>query len=329
MRSRLKWDDIELFLAVAREGSFARAGAVLGLTQPTISRRVEQMETDLNTKLFTRGTNGVTLTNTASTVIRWAEQMDRSARKFLDAVEDSHEDLTGIVGLSAPDGIAAYWIMPQLSNFIDRYPNLEIALDCGLWPMDRAHAANEVSLSVQEPLDLDLIRIPLCWLHYSLFASRDYIRRFGMPTTYPDLLKHRVIRHSGQVMQRENWADKTEAIESLASNVILTNSSAASLMALKQGLGIGAAPTAVLDIENALVPIPLGRSASIRLFLCYSKEAMESAKVRALIDWLKEIFDPRKNIWFQEDFVDPSEKDVRRRTEQVIDITQHERNKSN
>lgn len=82
--------------------------------------------------------------------------------------------------------------------------------------------APDVAVMVQEPADLDVIRVPLCWLHYSYFASADYVQRFGMPESLPDLLKHRTVRHVGQIFQQENWAEKTAAIASLAEGELVT-----------------------------------------------------------------------------------------------------------
>jgi len=324
MRERLSWDDIELFLTVVREGSFAKAGASLGLTQPTISRRVEQMETALNAKLFARTPGGVTLTRTAKTVLVWAEQMERSAKKFQDAANESDQAMTGRVDLSAPDGISAFWIVPRLNAFIDKYPDLQMHLDCSLNPMVDGRLAPDVAVMVQEPADLDVIRVPLCWLHYSYFASAEYVQRFGMPESLSDLLKHRTVRHVGQIFQPENWAEKTAAIASLAEGEFVTNSSAASLLAVRQGVGIGAVPTAAVNFAPDLVPLPLGRCASIRLYLCYRKEASELAKVRAVIEWLQAMFDPKRDVWFQEDFVDPYDALQQIRADKVVPLVAKE-----
>ncbi len=324
MRERLSWDDIELFLTVVREGSFAKAGAFMGITQPTISRRVEQMESSLNAKLFARTPGGVSLTRTARSVLVWAEQMERSAKKFQDAANESDQTLAGRVDLSAPDGISAFWIVPRLNTLIDRYPDLQLHLDCSLTPVVDGRLSSDVALMVQEPTDLDVIRVPLCWMHYSYFASFEYIQKFGMPETLSDLLKHRIVRHVGQMYQQDTWAEKTAAVASLAEGELVTNSSAASLTAIRQGVGIGAVPTAAVNFAPELVPLPLGRCASIRLFLCYRKEAAELAKVRAVIEWLQGMFDPKRHVWFQEDFVDPYDSRALVRPENVVPLVSKE-----
>lgn len=303
----INWDDIEVFFAVAREGSFAKAATYLGLTQPTISRRVDQIERRLNTTLFMRGTGGVKLTRVGQAALKSAEQMARSAKAFHSITSASDQSLSGSVGISAPDGVSAFWIVPQLTRFLERQPDIEIAIDGGAWPRTDEKFAPDIALMVSEPEDQDLIRMPLCWMHYSYFASQDYISKNGMPESAADLLKHKVIRHSAQIMQRENWPKETAALDVLSRATFTTNSSAASLMAIRWGIGIGAAPTVVSDLLPDLVPLPLGQSASIRMYLCFSKASASHTRVRLVIDWLKSIFDGRRTFWFQEDYIDPFE----------------------
>jgi DNA-binding transcriptional LysR family regulator len=301
----LSWDDIELFLYAARLGSLGKAGAALGLTQPTVGRRLQKLEETLEVKLFSRTPEGLQLSSAGSAVFATAEQMERSANQFLRTARTVERAVEGSVGVSAPDGLSAFWIVPRLPQLIQAYPKLQLSFDCGLWPRQGNTLLADVAILSTEPQDLNAIRVPLCWLHYSFFASTGYLNQFGRPKHLRDLVTHRLIGHTGANGNADDWYAESRAVAALSSQSLITNSSAASLMAVREGVGITPLPTLSAELFPDLEPLPLGSCGSIRLYLCYSEVASGTPKIRAVIDWLKDMFDPKKSIWLQEEFVDP------------------------
>ncbi len=303
----LRWDDIELFLCVSKAGSFAKAATFMDATQPTISRRVDNLEARLGAVLFERVPTGVNLTACAMELLPVAERMAGSAQLIRRIADSQHNEVEGSVCISAPDGLAAFWMVPNLVKLQDGHPNLFISMDSGLWTGKHGHMSSDICLHYEDPEDEDTIRVPLCWMHYTYFATQEYIDRHGSPQSIAQLLSHKTIFHVAQVMQQHRWPEKTTAANNLRTSQFITNSSAASLMALRSGIGIGPAPSAAADLFPELVPLPLGLAASLRLYLYYRKESANVARVRAVKDWLMELFSPKEHIWFGEEFVDPYE----------------------
>ncbi|HWA64007.1 MAG TPA: LysR family transcriptional regulator, partial [Caulobacteraceae bacterium] len=109
---KLDWNDVRIFLAVAETGSLSAATRILAMTQPTISRRMEELETRLGARLFLRSTRGVTLTQAGQTMHRLASGMARFGESIVRDVAGKDRDEAGRVTIAAPDGVAGFFLMP-------------------------------------------------------------------------------------------------------------------------------------------------------------------------------------------------------------------------
>ena len=105
---RLDWNDVRIFFAVAESGSLNGAARILGMTQPTIGRRMEDLEIRLGARLFYRSPRGVTLTPAGDTMRRLASGMARLGESIVRDVAGKDRDEAGQVTLAAPDGVAGY-----------------------------------------------------------------------------------------------------------------------------------------------------------------------------------------------------------------------------
>src|SRR5215510_15011178 len=114
---RVDWADLRVFLAVAETGNFSAAARVLGLTQPTISRRLDDLEARLKVQLIARGLQGATLTEAGALIRDHVLTMERSAQAIerLALGMDNRDE--GRVKLAAPDGLAAFWLAPRIAEF--------------------------------------------------------------------------------------------------------------------------------------------------------------------------------------------------------------------
>jgi len=307
--SDLDWEEIKIFLAIVNTGSFAKAAESMGMTQPTISRKIANLEEKVGGLLFERSPTGTTLTERGTALVTPARKMAKSAQDFQQISTATSDETTGTVRITAPDGLTTILIMPELINFHTTHPNLSIFLNAGPNQTDTEGPAYDLSLGFTDPPDDNLVRSPVCWIHYSYFASPAYIAEFGMPQRFGDLLSHRLITHSLWVDHKEVWDASTEAIEALRDKKLtfVSNSSPINIQAVRSGLGIGIMSTAAVARLPDLQPLPLGRAASARLYMYYSKNSENISRVKACKDWLRDIFSSESIRWFSEDYVDPYE----------------------
>jgi DNA-binding transcriptional LysR family regulator len=308
-RRKADWSNLRVFWVVAETGGFGAAARALKINQSTVTRRIDELEQQLNTRLFVRGISGVSLTPSGLAVYDRALTMERSAEAIENLVANAEETPQGRVGLSAPDGLAAFLMAPYLPDFMRANPGIDLSIDCGLWPDRPLEGGSELCLTFEEPKQADLTAKPIAYFHYAMFAARSYLDLYGEPRSLQEMATHPFIHHVAQVHQPETWHKQTASLQGLTKKRIETNSSAACLMAVKAGAGIGLLPSAVLSVEPSLVMLKAPLMGSLKLWLCYHRDVARSARIRRVIDWLDEVFDPRSNPWYREEFVHPDDFD--------------------
>jgi DNA-binding transcriptional LysR family regulator len=307
-RQRADWSDVRVFWAVVEMRGFGAASRALGLSQPTVTRRVEDLEVRLGAKLLVRGQGGVSLTEAGKVVYEYARTMEHSAAQMERMVLNQDRREEGRVILAAPDGVGGYLIGPAIPDFMQANPKITLTLDCGLWP--DSPVSEYVDLSVQFAdggPNPDIVATPLAHFHYAWFASRRYLDLYGTPTTLQELAAHRIVQHSAAKRQPEGWGAKTAAFYDLAEPALFTNSSAAFVTSMQAGLGIGAMPTVILTIAPDLVMLDLPPVAHARLWVCHHRDIAKSARVARVMDWLQDVFDPSEQPWYRAEFIHPSE----------------------
>jgi len=307
-RSRLDWSDLQLFFAIAETGSFTAAARALGLTQPTVSQRAKELEDRIGAQLFLRNPNGVSLTTSAEQMREHVRSMDRAAAIVGNIVADRDQREEGRVRICAPDGISAFWLAPRLGRFQMSHPNIKVVLDAaGLGYSQSIDADVEVSIQYEENTNPDNVVIPLGISHYLCFASPTYLDAYGTPASLADFAQHRGVRHVAQNGQREMWDPRVQALMTLWEGQVESNSSVAVLYAVQAGAGIGVMPSSIAVIAPDLVALEPAPLASIRKWLVYHRDVAQIARVRRVIDWIKEIYDPRANPWFRDEYISPRE----------------------
>ena len=307
-RQRADWSDLRVFWAVAETGGLGAASRALGLSQPTVTRRLDDLEIRLGTQLLVRGPTGVTLTEAGRMMLDHVLTMERSADAIERMVLDRDRREEGTVRISAPDGAGALAIAPALPAFLQSNPKVSITLDCGLWP--DSPVSEHVDLAVQfsdSGSHPDFVSTPLGWFHYALVASPRYLELYGTPRTLQEVASHRLVHHSAMTRQPEGWSAKTASFHDLAHVGLMTNSSPAFHNAVRAGAGIGAMPTAILAQDPELVMLDIPPMARLQLWLCHHRDIPRSARMKLVIEWLQEIFEPRTHPWYRAEFVHPSE----------------------
>ena len=302
------WDDLKTFVAAAQAGSFGAAARRLRTTQPTITRRIDDLEARLGARLFDRGLRGVTLTRAGELVYDRALTMQRASADIERLAFDSSAPDTGDVTIAVPEGIGGYLLGLEVADFLRENPGIRLGLDCGFYPENPVDPHIDLSVQLSDAGGApELAATPLATLHYALFASRDYLDTYGAPTRIEEAVGHRFVHHSAQVKDRGNWAKKTSAFLELSAPSMVVNSSTAMLHAVERGAGIGAIPTAIVAYAPHLVMLDIPPLASATLWLCHHREAVKSARVARVVEWLTGIFDARERPWFRPDFVHPRE----------------------
>ncbi|MBI3439115.1 MAG: LysR family transcriptional regulator [Proteobacteria bacterium] len=304
---RFDWSDIKVFLQVAECGSINAASRALRLSQPTVSQNIRDLELRLNTQLFVRNAAGVELTQAGALLRERALPMQRAAQTIDYMLRELDDKPEGRVKVAAPDGILSFWLAPRIRAFQDANPGIALSLDGGLWPAHPLQSGLDISLQYDQTALGDRVVEPLATIHYVAAASRDYLKRHGTPQSLAEIATHRTVHHVAVQQQRETWDSRAEAARTLSAHNIETNSSSVMAFAVLSGAGVSFLPSFAKAMFEDLEMIGDATVASPVLYLVYDPRVARVARCEAVLNWLREAFDPATNPWFQSDFVHPRE----------------------
>ncbi len=299
------WDDYRFFLATSGAGSFTKAARNLGVTQPTLSRRIEHLEQQLGVRLFVRMKTGVALTSNGESILQTAREIESRILEIQRNLLGSDKRLDGTVRISVTDGLATYWMTPAVPEFHDRHPGVLVEFNCSTEPADAVRMETELSIRFQKPKEPELISVKLGTLHFVPWASSEYVKRHGLPRNPEDLLSHRLLDHSNYYHDDGDWSNWFALAR--AANLIRyrSNSSAAMLSAIKNSVGIGLLPTYACEVVEGIVPIVLDVRTHSYIWLAYHPDLRDTARVHVVVDWVRSLFDNRTSPWFRDEFHAP------------------------
>lgn len=189
----MNWDDMRVFLAVARSGQILGAGKRLGLNHATVSRRMVALESALGAKLLNRLTTGCELTPEGERFLQVAERMEADMIAARSEVAGEGATLSGTVRIGAPDGFGVAYLAGRLPEF----SALHADLDLQLVPVPRSFSLSrheaDIAITVDRPTEGRLVAAKLVDYTLAIYASRAYAEAHGLPQSTDDLLKHRLI----------------------------------------------------------------------------------------------------------------------------------------
>jgi DNA-binding transcriptional LysR family regulator len=302
------WDAARVFLEVVRCGSFRSAAERLELSINVVRRRINDFERQIGATLFTRDVHGTRLTDEGALVVSAVERMEAAAFDLLRAGNSVANTVSGEVRVAVTEGLGTFWLAPRLVEFQQAFPSILVDLHCAMRSADVSRHEADIAIHLSRPAALDVKLVRLGRMHLMLFASPKYLEAYGTPTSAEELIKHRL------VMQ---VADQTAAKETFDSwfpghaqqdlLVMKTNVSSANYWAVANGAGIGVFPTYACALGGEMVPLEIELRRPFDIWLSYHPGNGRIPRVRHMIDWLVEAFNPARFPWFKDEFVHPSE----------------------
>ncbi len=176
----VSWSDIELILAVADAGSLSGAAKVLRVTQPTMSRRLAELEAELGEPLFRRTVDGTTLTSFGERMVEPARRMAESARDVDLAASGADTKPRGVVRLTAPPGVAFDLVAPFAALARERLPDIRLEVLSTVSYLDLAKREADLGIRVQpldRPAQRDLVTVASVEHGVAAYATREYAAR--------------------------------------------------------------------------------------------------------------------------------------------------------
>ena len=221
----MDWDDLRVFLAVARRESLSAAGKALRIDPATVGRRISRLEDSLGARLFVKSPQGYALTETGARLVPRAE------------AAEAPEGLTGQIRLGAPDGCANYLLPQVLAQMCDRHPGLEVQLVALPRVFNLSKREADMAIGVSRPEAGRLVVQKLTDYRLHLAASRHYLAAHPPIASRGDLKAHRLVGYIPDMIFDKELDYLAEL--GLAAPPLASNSVSVQLNFLRAGAGVG------------------------------------------------------------------------------------------
>ncbi len=181
--SQTDWNLIRGFVAVVEHGSLTRASALLGLSQPTLSRQIAELEQLVGAALFERVARGLKLTQAGENLVEPARHMMSAARALGMAASAQDHALAGTVRITASEVASALILPPLLRQLAQDYPEIQIELVASNQVSNLLEREADIAVRMVRPTQSALIARHLCDWPMGFYAHQDYLA--SLPQTLP------------------------------------------------------------------------------------------------------------------------------------------------
>lgn len=280
----MDWDDVRFFLAIARAGSLGAAAKQLGVSHPTVGRRLQALEQSSGQPLFRRTSEGLVPTDIGDRILCLAEEMESSALSIARRIDGNDEQPEGILRISSADWFAGYVLAPVLMELVRRYPAVVPEVIAGQRLSDLTRREADIAFRIVPFDEPDIVQRRVMTMPYGLYtqASTPFVPTANgagctlilMNTAqsyYPDVLW----------VQRMLPAAKT---------VFTSSSRTVQAQMCAQGLGVAVLPRSLGDQLPRLTRIDLAEAPPSRdIWMGYHQDLRRMDRLRALADLTSEM----------------------------------------
>ncbi|WP_416357922.1 LysR family transcriptional regulator [Aureimonas phyllosphaerae] len=292
----MNWDDVRVFLAVARAGQILAASRRLGLNHATVGRRLDALEGALGTRLFERRPGGCTLTGEGEAFLPAAERMEAEAQNARALIGEADLALSGTVRIGAPDGFGTAFLAPRLGPLMDRHPGLTLQLV----PVPRAFSLSrreaDIAITVERPEQGRLVARRLVSYSLRAYASTDYLDRAGRPQGVGDLAAHSLVGYVDDLLYSASLQYAAEFAPGWQSRIEIS-SALGQAEAVAAGLGIGILHSFSAAGRHGLERVLPERELRREYWLVYHESARDLSRVQAVARFIAELVDTERAIF--------------------------------
>lgn len=284
----IDWNLARAFVLTADSGSLSAAARRLGLTQPTLSRQVAELEASLGVTLFERVGKRLVLTESGLTLLDHARAMSSAAEAMALAAAGRAEDVRGRVSISATDAVSVYLLPDIVERLRGKAPQVTIVLVASNALSDLRRREADIAIRHVRPSEEELIGRLVGEMTAHLYASQDWITRHGHPTTPAELAATDIVGFEPV----DRYAEQLRAIgiPITADRFPIVSENAVVLWEMvRRGLGVSMMLREIAERMPGLVRLlPEMPGVRVPVWLVTHRELRTSARVRLVFDTLAE-----------------------------------------
>ena len=288
------WNRARAFLVTAEEGSVSAAARSLGLSQPTLSRQIDALETELSVVLFERFGRGLVLTPAGQELLQHVRDMGQAATRLSLSASGQSDSLDGPVRITATGVYSAFVLPPIIARLRLAHPGLQIEVVASDALLDLRRREADIAIRNAPSTHPEIVVRKLRDDRAHLYATDSYLRSVGDPRDLEDLVAGEFLGFSG-IHQMIAFMNERGIPVTERNFPIICDNQLVQWEFVRCGLGIGLmleragdAEPLVRRVMPSMAPIP------VPMWLATHRELNTSARIRTVFDFLASELSVRK-----------------------------------
>jgi len=284
----LNWDDIRVFLAVARAGRLQAAARLLGLDHSTVARRMGSLEAAIGARLIDRSPRGVVLTHAGDVLRDHAERMEIEMIGASAAVGADTGTVAGSVRLATPEAFGTYVVAPNVHLLHARHPTIELELAPESRSVSLSRREADIAIGLTRPPRGRLVARRLVDYRLGLYAARDYLDRHAAIEKVEAVKAHPLVWYIDELIDIPELR-YFDQIVSNAPTVFRSSSIAAQQAAVANGLGLGVLHVFAAEQDTRLQRVLPELEVTRSYWLLMHADEQRLPRIRAVVDFLDDV----------------------------------------
>lgn len=284
----MNWDNLRVFLELARTERLADAAARLDMDQSTVSRRIRRFEQDLNAQLFERNNQGYALSQQGLSLLEYAERVEATMHSAANVVGGRHAELSGQVRLGCTEGFGSFFVAPHLAGFCARNPHIAVDLLAVPRFVNLSRREADLAITIEPPAHDSYVFCKLADYGLKVYGTREYLEAHAPIRSRTDLRGHRFVGYvddlvfSAELQYMKNIAPD-------AGSFMRSTSIIAQHLAVRRGQCLAVLPCFMARQDSRLVCVLEQELRIDRTFwLVVPGERSKTARIRAVWEYLRE-----------------------------------------
>ncbi len=280
----MNWDDLRIFLSVARDGTLAQAGARLNVDPTTVARRIQRLERMMAATLFEHTPSGHVLTARGNALLAQAQAMEESVIAATEGGSSLGGSAQGTIRISVSEGFGNGIIAPYLHEFAVLHPEIAIELVASTGFLNPSRREADIAIMLARPKSGPLIVRKLADYRLGLYGTGD-----NLPTKMSDLVAHRLIGYVPDLI----YSPELRYLDEVSGTPIATLTSSSVIAQshlVRSGAGVGILPCFICGDEPAFRRLLRDEIDFARTFwLVVHRDMRGITRIRLFIDWLDQL----------------------------------------
>jgi DNA-binding transcriptional LysR family regulator len=288
----VRWDDLHVFLAVARSGQLARAAGALGVDATTVGRRLRRLEQSLGQTLFEQTREGQVLSDAGEQLLLKAEAIERQFLE-IEAQPGAGQPLSGSIRVSVSEGFGTWLVAHHLPAFGAEHPHLRVDLVASSGFLNPSRREADIAILLARPRKGPLYTKKLTDYRLRLYAARTYLEAHGPVSSVGDLRGHSLIGYVPDLL----YAPELRYLSEIAPDLdprIRSTSINAQYRVVAAGGGIAMLPCFIGDTDPGLACVLNEIEVTRSFWLVTHADTRRLARVQAFVSWLTSLATARQ-----------------------------------